>query len=68
MGYATDFIDQLSPLLETIKSKNIKVISNAGGVNLNSCKEALEEIAHSLGIALNIAIIAGDDLMSKKMN
>ena len=66
MGYATDFIDQLSPLLATIKSKNIKVISNAGGVNLNSCKEALEEIAHSLGIALNIAIIAGDDLMSKK--
>ena len=66
MGYATDFIDQLSPLLEMIKSKNIKVISNAGGVNLNSCKEALEEIAHSLGIALNIAIIVGDDLMLKK--
>jgi len=66
MGYATDFIEQLSPLLEMIKSKNIKVISNAGGVNLNSCKEALEEITHSLGVALNIAIIAGDDLMSKK--
>ena len=66
MGYATDFIDQLSPLLEMIKSKKIKVISNAGGVNLNSCKEALEKIAHSLGVALNIATIIGDDLMSKK--
>ena len=65
MGYATDFVEQLSPLLETIKSKNIKVISNAGGVNLNSCK-ALEKIAHTLGVALNIATIAGDDLMSKK--
>ena len=66
MGYATDFIDQLSPLLETIKSKNIKVITNAGGVNLNSCKEALEKIAHSSGVELNIATIIGDDLMSKK--
>ena len=36
MGYATDFVEQLAPLLGQIKEKNIKVLSNAGGINLSA--------------------------------
>ena len=41
MGYAPDFVRQLSPLLNQIKKKKIKIISNAGGINPDSCRLAL---------------------------
>ena len=65
MGYATDFINQISPLIETIKNNNIKVISNAGGINPIECKNVLEKIAEESKISLNIATVIGDDLTPK---
>ena len=65
MGYATDFVKQLAPLLDQIKKKNIKVISNAGGINLNECRNALVNEAGKAKIDLKIAIVTGDDLMKK---
>ena len=65
MGYATDFVKQLAPLLDQIKKKNIKVISNAGGINLNECRNALVNEAEKAKIDLKIAIVTGDDLMKK---
>ena len=65
MGYATDFVKQLAPLLDQIKKKNIKVISNAGGINLNDCRNALVDEAEKAKIDLKIAIVTGDDLMKK---
>ena len=65
MGYATDFVKQLAPLLDQIKKKNIKVISNAGGINLNGCRNALLNEAEKAKIDLKIAIVTGDDLMKK---
>ncbi|CAD5113575.1 DgyrCDS2738 [Dimorphilus gyrociliatus] len=65
-GYAPDFVHfAVGPLLKDIKNSGIKVISNAGGVNPHSCANALEEIAKKNGINLNVAVITGDDLMSK---
>ena len=65
MGYATDFVKQLAPLLDQVKKKNIKVISNAGGINLNDCRNALVNEAEKAKINLKIAIVTGDDLMKK---
>ena len=42
LGYATDFVDQVTPLLKEIKTKNIKVLSNAGGINPEACRAALK--------------------------
>ena len=44
LGYAIDFIHHIGPLLDLIKEKNIKVISNAGGLNLHSCRDVLAKI------------------------
>ena len=65
MGYATDFLDQIVPLLVSIKEKNIKIISNAGGINPKACKANLEDQAQKLGVKLKIAVISGDNLTSK---
>ena len=64
LGYATDFIKHIGPLLNDITKQGIKVISNAGGINLKSCRNAVLEEAKKAGIKLNIAIVEGDNLIS----
>ena len=65
MGYATDFVRQLKPILHLIKRDKIKVLSNAGGINPNACRDILIYVAKESGIELNIATVIGDDLISE---
>ena len=65
LGYATDFIDQITPLLKEIKDKKIKVITNAGGINPHSCKTALKTEAEKFGLKLNIATVEGDNILTE---
>lgn len=65
-GYARDFIDVLTPLLPEIKAQSIKVVSNAGGMNLASCRDALAAAAEAAGISLRIAVVEGDDLTARQ--
>ncbi len=64
-GYATDFIEVLTPLLGEIASKNIRVISNAGGVNPSACAAALAAAFAKAGVELKIAVLHGDNLQPK---
>ena len=64
LGYATDFVTQLTPLLNDIHTKKIKIISNAGGINPESCRSILVEEAKKIGVDLKIAIVFGDDLIN----
>jgi len=66
LGYATDFIKHVCPLLTEIKKQQIKVISNAGGINLKSCRNAILEEAKKAEIELNIAIVEGDNLIDQE--
>ena len=63
MGYATDFVHQMVPQLKKIKDENIKIISNAGGINLDACRNILEEKAKESGVDLKIAVVRGDNLI-----
>lgn len=63
-GYARDFVDVIESIMEDIRDRGIKVISNAGGVNPRACKDAILEIAAKAGITgLNIAVVDGDDIL-----
>ena len=64
-GYATDFVEVLAPLLGEIAQKNIRVISNAGGVNPASCAKALAAACEKAGVNLKIAVLHGDNLQPK---
>ena len=66
-GYAHDFIGVMSRILADCVEKNIKVVANAGGVNPQSCSDAVAEIARKLGLGgkVQIGIVAGDDIMDR---
>ena len=62
-GYARDFVDlAMKPLLHEIKSRGIKVVANAGGVNVAACAAALEKVANEAGVDLKIGTVDGDNL------
>ena len=65
-GYATDFVKEISPLLPLIKKQGIKIVSNAGGINLESCRDALEIELQKSGAELKIALVKGDDILARK--
>ena len=62
-GYATDFVDLIKRVMNDIIEKNIKIITNAGGVNPEVCKQKLLELARELNLDIKIAIIKGDDIL-----
>jgi Acyclic terpene utilisation family protein AtuA len=62
LGYVPDFIEALVPLLPEIKQKNIRVVSNGGGINPHAAADALRRSAEAMGIPLKIAVVTGDDL------
>ncbi|SEO96702.1 acyclic terpene utilization AtuA family protein [Pseudomonas sp. NFACC39-1] len=64
-GYATDFIEVLSPLLHRLQERKIRVISNAGGVNPQACAAALQAACDKAGVPLKIAVLLGDDLQPR---
>ncbi|MAL78462.1 MAG: terpene utilization protein AtuA [Sneathiella sp.] len=63
LGYARDFIDlAMKPLLHEIKARGIKVVANAGGVNVEACAAALAKVAEEAGVDLKIGTVDGDNL------
>ena len=61
-GYARDFIDLVGRILPEITDKGVKVITNAGGVNPQSCRSELIQLAKSSGKEIKIGVIQGDDI------
>ncbi|MCL4838088.1 MAG: acyclic terpene utilization AtuA family protein [Thermoanaerobaculia bacterium] len=65
-GYATDFLDFARRALPLLVEKNVKVITNAGGLNPRACRERIFEIARALGLSgLRVGIVEGDDLLAR---
>lgn len=62
-GYAVDFVTvAMKDVLADCARKGIKVVANAGGVNVPECIKALEALCEAEGLNLTIAGVYGDDL------
>ncbi|MDP7092722.1 MAG: acyclic terpene utilization AtuA family protein, partial [Candidatus Thalassarchaeaceae archaeon] len=64
-GYARTFVTQMEQVMGTCLDKGIRVVSNAGGLDPDSCAEAVAEVAERLGLSPSIAWVAGDNLLPR---
>lgn len=66
-GYAKDFVALMREILPDCVEKNIKVLSNAGGVNVQGCAEAIKQTAADLGLQgkVKIGVVTGDDILGR---
>lgn len=62
-GYALDFPPVVESVLTAIKSKGVKIITNAGGVNPHACKDDVLRRAQKAGVSIKVAVVDGDDIM-----
>lgn len=64
LGYVTDFVDQIVEVADLLVEKNVRMISNAGGINPVGCAK---EIYRRLGEnhPLKIAVVEGDNIIDK---
>jgi hypothetical protein len=64
-GYVGTFLKQMKAVMRQCLERNIKVVSNAGGLNPRGMAKALADLANELGLSPKIAWIEGDDLMPR---
>ena len=64
-GYVGTFLKQVKDVAQSCKEKNIKIVTNAGGLNPSSMASEIEKILKELSIDLKVAYIDGDDLMPR---
>lgn len=64
-GYATDFVAvTMKRLLPELARRKVKVVANAGGVNLAACAAAIRALIAEAGLSLKVGVVLGDDLMA----
>ncbi len=68
-GYARDFVPLMEELFPELIEKDVRVVTNAGGVNLEGCRDALLQAARRSatkhGRRPRIGVVMGDDLLDR---
>jgi hypothetical protein len=66
LGYAKDLVPIVEHILPTCLEKNIRIITNGGGVNPAGCRDAIFKWARKKGIRnLKIGVVVGDDILDQ---
>ena len=64
-GYVSTFLKQMEAVMGECLDKQIRVVSNAGGLNPASLANELQAVADKLGLHPKIAYIEGDNLLPR---
>ncbi|ESS04070.1 MAG: protein of unknown function (DUF1446) [uncultured archaeon A07HR67] len=65
-GYATDFIEYVvANNLAELVDRDVRVVTNAGGLNPASCAARVREHADEQGVDATVATVTGDDLTGR---
>jgi len=65
LGYARDVVPLMRRILPRLVERGIRVTTNAGGVNPESCAAAIADVARELALKgrLKIGVVTGDDIL-----
>lgn len=61
LGYARDFPPLMARIEKQIKARGVRVIANAGGVNVSACAREVRRLAPSL----KVAVVHGDNIIDR---
>lgn len=64
-GYAKTFLRQLEDCLGLARERNVRIVTNAGGLNPAGLADAVRTLADTLGIPVAVAHVEGDDLLPR---
>jgi len=64
-GYVGTFLKQLKQVLKPCVERQIKIVTNAGGLNPAGMAAEVSKISRSLGIKAKVAYIEGDDIVGR---
>jgi hypothetical protein len=66
-GYARDFVPLMKEILPACVQRDIRVMANAGGVNVQGCAEAVRAVVHEVGLRgrVRIGSVTGDDILGR---
>jgi hypothetical protein len=66
-GYARDFVSMIEQGARDIVERGAKVVANAGGVNPESCRDAVRAALAKQNLAgrLKIGVVTGDDILAR---
>jgi hypothetical protein len=66
-GYARDFVPLMRQILPACVERDIKVVANAGGVNVEGCAAAVRDVAREVGLGgkFGIGIVTGDNILDR---
>ena len=62
LGYAYDFVNFINAICDDLKFNNVKIVTNAGGVNPYECAKQIKKIFKNNNISKKIAVIEGDNI------
>lgn len=65
LGYATDLIQLIAKNLTAYHEQGIKVVTNAGGVNIPGAVGLITAAAEAAGLDLKVASVTGDELTGR---
>jgi len=65
-GYARDFLELMKEIAGDAKRRGVRILTNAGSMNIEGCVEGLRKIAEAKGLAdYKIGYVTGDDLSGR---
>jgi hypothetical protein len=64
-GYARDFPTHAGDVLGDLRSGDVTLLANAGGVNPEACRDRLLELSADLGEPVSVAAVSGDEIVDR---
>nr|ABP44365.1 protein of unknown function DUF1446 [Mycolicibacterium gilvum PYR-GCK] len=64
-GYARTFLRQLEECVGLAADRGVRIVANAGGLNPAALARAVRSLTEKLGVAVSVAHVEGDDLLSR---